>query len=502
MINKCNNVIRNHLNLTCWFMEKQEILFLVMCKHNWRSVIMKRILAVLLAMVIAVSMTVYVNAAYFTETEDNNSMANANSVDVDCYYNGTIGKPGDVDYFIFKSRCFDKIYIRLTSYQNNVRYLLSIRDSNNNVLQTGDNSGSQSCITYNCAAGTTYYIVVSGATSSDYYAGGISYTLDLVSKNYLYMSPSSSTGKLLVNVDQSIYNYGLDQHLSIALNSWRDATASIVDITTTNSSQSTQNTIYAGDYDDTWYGMCLSYSNSSGGLSRFTIQINNRSLTNAPKMISKFNYFLSTITHEFGHPLGLADNPTTNSESLMKHSRDRNVVYTPMFFDILAIYEKYPRLYTTNESQALHGETNTNGVETCQIYTDYMVYGNSSDLYDIADLIIVCEPTNSYQGSELVGNENLAYTFTDVTVKSVIKGDSDISNITVKQLGGFMNGCKYLNDDVEYLSCGNEYLLFLEVYEDGTASLINPVQGMYYYNNNSVVARNSPNALDISNLLL
>ncbi|GEM_PF-3253401 len=317
------------------------------------------------------------------------------------------------------------------------------------------------------------------------------------------MNPSSSTSKLLVNVDQSISNYGLDYHLSTALNSWRDATASLVDITTTNSSQNTRNTIYAGDYNDAWYGMCLSYPNSSGGLSYFTIQINNRSLTNAPNTTSKFNYFLSTITHEFGHPLGLADNPVTNSESLMKHNRNRNIIYAPTFFDITAIYEKYPRMYATNTSQAsLHGEINTNGIETCQIYTDYMVYENSSDLYNKADLIIVCEPTNSYQSSELVGNNNLAYTFTDVAVKSVIKGNGDVSNITVKQLGGFINGCKYLSDDVEYLSCGNKYLLFLEVYEDGTASLINPVQGMYYYNNNSAVARNSSDALDISDLLL
>lgn len=465
---------------------------------------MKRILAVLLAMVIAVSMAVNVNAVMFlTETENNNSMTNANIIGVDCYYSGTIGEPGDVDYFIFRPYYPDKVLIRLSSYEYDKRYMLSLMDSNNNVLQVADSSGDHPFITYDCVAGATYYIVVSGATSSDYYAGGISYALDLTSINFLYMSPSSSTGKLLVNVDQSIYNYGLDHHLSTALNNWRNGTASIVDITTTNSSQSTQNTIYAGDYDDTWYGMCLSYSNSSGGLSRFTIQINNRTLINASDIYSRYNYFLSTITHEFGHPLGLADNPVTNSDSLMKHSRDRNFIYAPTNFDIMAIFEKFPWPYTDNANQAsLHGETNTNGVETCQIYTDYMVYENSSDLYDIADLIIVCEPTNSYQGFELVGNENLAYTFTDVTVKSVIKGDSDISNITVKQLGGFMNGCKYLNDDVEYLSCGNEYLLFLEVYEDGTASLINPVQGMYYYNNNSAVARNSSNALDISNLLL
>ena len=125
---------------------------------------MKRILSVLLAMAIVVSMAVYVNASHFTETEDNNSMANANSVDVDCFYDGTIGKPGDVDYFIFKSRCSDKILIRLSSYQNDEKYLLSIRDSNDNVLQVGDSLGNQSCITHNCAAGATYYIVVSGAT--------------------------------------------------------------------------------------------------------------------------------------------------------------------------------------------------------------------------------------------------------------------------------------------------------------------------------------------------
>lgn len=50
---------------------------------------------------------------------------------------------------------------------------------------------------------------------------------------------------------------------------------------------------------------------------------------------------LSTLTHELGHSLHLADNPGTTSSSLMKHSRNRTTIYKPQTYDVTEVKSIY-----------------------------------------------------------------------------------------------------------------------------------------------------------------
>lgn len=83
--------------------------------------------------------------------------------------------------------------------------------------------------------------------------------------------------------------------------------------------------------EECWLGLTtsqvISSTNETIGA---TIQINSR------KCASGNNPRKSTITHEIGHLFGLSDNPSVgNNKSLMRHERDRDVIYQPHVFDIL-----------------------------------------------------------------------------------------------------------------------------------------------------------------------
>ena len=49
----------------------------------------------------------------------------------------------------------------------------------------------------------------------------------------------------------------------------------------------------------------------------------------------------STVTHEFAHLMWLNDNPSTTDFSLMRHNRDREIIYTPQMIDIYHLLKKY-----------------------------------------------------------------------------------------------------------------------------------------------------------------
>ncbi len=76
-----------------------------------------------------------------------------------------------------------------------------------------------------------------------------------------------------------------------------------------------------------WYGAMTPTGISGTSLTSATIQINSRTIG------SEENNRLSTITHEMGHLIGLADDPPV-LDSLMRHGRNREIIYTPQEFDI------------------------------------------------------------------------------------------------------------------------------------------------------------------------
>jgi hypothetical protein len=84
--------------------------------------------------------------------------------------------------------------------------------------------------------------------------------------------------------------------------------------------------VTVGSYSADWYGY---YTYNSNGVR--SIQMNSRTINLAATNFT--NWVRSTFTHELGHGFCLADNPSTSSSSLMKHTRNRSTVYVPQTYD-------------------------------------------------------------------------------------------------------------------------------------------------------------------------
>ena len=94
------------------------------------------------------------------------------------------------------------------------------------------------------------------------------------------------------------------------------------------------NTVLSGSYTDTWVG-AYSYYLRSGKTYKFNIYLNDRLLSSKSN-----NYKQSTIVHEFGHALSLADNPP-EKQSIMRYDRNRDVMTTPQQDDINGVKKYY-----------------------------------------------------------------------------------------------------------------------------------------------------------------
>ncbi len=114
---------------------------------------------------------------------------------------------------------------------------------------------------------------------------------------------------------------------------WNNA---ISDINITVSTNSSNYTIEVGSYSSTWFGATYPSSVTSGSIDYANIKINSRTCG------TESNNRKSTISHEFGHLFGLADNPPVSGNySLMNYDRDRNLVYVPQPYDIMNVKYYY-----------------------------------------------------------------------------------------------------------------------------------------------------------------
>ncbi len=118
-------------------------------------------------------------------------------------------------------------------------------------------------------------------------------------------------------------------------NAWNSSKAKTnISVTTSGSSNYTIEIVDKPMFS--WYGMTSSERDSNGITTSATIQINKATTGNA-----SYNAKCSTVTHEFGHLFWLNDNPETADYSLMKHGRDRELIYTPQMIDIYHMEQKY-----------------------------------------------------------------------------------------------------------------------------------------------------------------
>lgn len=120
--------------------------------------------------------------------------------------------------------------------------------------------------------------------------------------------------------------YPLIQSSVAAWNSSKANTS--ITLTTKESSY----TCEVNSFIETWYGLTTSHlsDDSDDVIEKAEIKINSSTLP------SSSNTRKSTITHEIGHLLGLADNPpvSKSDDSLMSHGRDRGTIYVPQKYDI------------------------------------------------------------------------------------------------------------------------------------------------------------------------
>ncbi|WP_326722952.1 hypothetical protein OHT59_29710 [Streptomyces sp. NBC_00243] len=129
------------------------------------------------------------------------------------------------------------------------------------------------------------------------------------------------------------YNPSWQGPLTNGISNW-NGTATPAAIGTLSNSR---NTLTATSYSDTWYGLFTS-SGPRDSSRTFTIKLNSRTIardaTNFSNMVTR------VFSHELGHGLSMADNPSTSSSSIMKYTAWSTLV-KPTAYDIAEVNRIY-----------------------------------------------------------------------------------------------------------------------------------------------------------------
>lgn len=231
---------------------------------------------------------------------------------------------------------------------------------------------------------------------------------------------------------------------------------------------SSDNELIVESRSDTWYGLCSRYI-SGGVCTRFKIQINTRTITRDATNLN--NFAVSSIVHEFGHPLHLADNPQTDRATIMSHNRNRNSMTTPQAFDVENVNNWYAGRRANENRNFFSNEP------IIYIEGDYPIYNSTTELTEAAEVVVKARVVG---GSVAKAFSSIPYTVTNFQVVETYKGNT-INNqmIQVKQIGGQQGGQRVIDSSVEQFVTGEEYILYLETYADAPWSLLNPTQGAH-----------------------
>ncbi|WP_050672096.1 zinc metalloprotease [Luteipulveratus halotolerans] len=114
--------------------------------------------------------------------------------------------------------------------------------------------------------------------------------------------------------------------VSYAINQWNATRSQGTGVFIYRNESERYNTIRMESYADNWYGLY------NGNGITFSAKLNIRTI--GPAATDDRRWVTSTSSHEFGHALRMGDNPSTIYNSIMKHSRNRDVVYGPAGYDI------------------------------------------------------------------------------------------------------------------------------------------------------------------------
>lgn len=153
---------------------------------------------------------------------------------------------------------------------------------------------------------------------------------------------------------------------------------------------------------------------------------------------------------------------------------------------------------------------NTKTMEKVTISADYPKYDTLENLVDRADTIVKgkiidftysnlnitqeVDSDNEYlnPGGE-IDHSTTPYTVYTIEIEKAYKGDyAENDVIEIKQLGGIIGNIEYvLEDNIDAkLEKEHKYVFFLETYTDSPASLLNPLQASYEYDENDNIITN------------
>jgi hypothetical protein len=156
---------------------------------------------------------------------------------------------------------------------------------------------------------------------------------------------------------------------------------------------------------------------------------------------------------------------------------------------------------------------------TVTYHMDYPAYDSADSLYQTADLVVEANLTGSPQVRQLgpaanvddpklnpkagtgaqPDGEPLVTTVYRAAVTRVYKGAVKVGDtVEVKQLGGQFKGVTYRAEGATMLKSGSAYLLFLAVFPDAPASLLNPNQAQYTIDSTGRPASVGDNTLTVS----
>jgi hypothetical protein len=118
------------------------------------------------------------------------------------------------------------------------------------------------------------------------------------------------------------------------------------------------------------------------------------------------------------------------------------------------------------------------GAETVRYQADYPQYQTLAELFAAADLVVEVTLSASAEvrpATETVPNVHTVYA---AAVGRTYKGQAP-SRLEIKQGGGRYKGTDHVEAGSVSLQPKGHYLVFVEVYDDAPASLLNPTQGQY-----------------------
>ena len=134
--------------------------------------------------------------------------------------------------------------------------------------------------------------------------------------------------------------------------------------------------------------------------------------------------------------------------------------------------------------------------ESIAIQADYPEYDSAKEMIDVADCILSgsiidssCETLDikTEKGKDsstgLEKSSKIPYTIYKINIKKLYKGNIKDKTISIKCLGGTVDGDVYSSGMTEQLSKGKDYLFLIKTFEDTYPSLINETQSVYDLNN-------------------